>query len=122
MIPSPIIVEENLIVFMPRSVSPAFVGREYDPAFLADLPAGVDPCGERGEFHSFAYDGPIFRRDIPFTTGLTIKRDNRFIFLDLIPRNAPIPEIPSLQPPQRDQASPLTGSVPPEYNSRHGGI
>jgi uncharacterized protein (TIGR00290 family) len=105
-----------------EALDPAFAGRDYDLAFLADLPAGVDPCGERGEFHSFVYDGPIFRKAIHFTTGLTIKRDNRFIFVDLIPKNAPIPEIPSLQQPQRDPASPLTGLAPPEYNSRHGGI
>jgi len=104
-----------------EALSPAFAGRDYDPAFLADLPAGVDPCGERGEFHSFVYDGPIFQGAIPFTAGLTIRRDNRFVYLDLIPRNTPTPEIP-LQLPQRDKTSPLTGSVPPEYNSRHGGI
>jgi len=105
-----------------EALNPAFAGRDFDLAFLADLPAGVDPCGERGEFHSFVYDGPIFRGAIPFTTGLTVRRDNRFLYLDLIPRNVPMPEIPSSQHPQRDQASPLTGSVPPEYNSCHGGI
>jgi len=105
-----------------EALNPAFAGRDYDPAFLADLPTGVDPCGERGEFHSFVYDGPIFRGAVPFTAGLTIKRDNRFMYIDLIPRNAPISEMPSLQQRQRDPASPLTGLVPPEYNSRHGGI
>jgi hypothetical protein len=103
-----------------EALSPAFVGRNYDPAFLADLPAGVDPCGERGEFHSFVYDGPIFRGAIPFTTGLTVQRDNRFLYIDLIPKNAPIPE--NRHCSNAGSASPLTGSVPPEYNSRHGGI
>jgi uncharacterized protein (TIGR00290 family) len=105
-----------------EALSPVFAGRDYDSTFLADLPAGVDPCGERGEFHSFVYDGPIFRRAIPFTAGLTVRRDNRFLYLDLIPGSAPMAEIPSLQQPQRDQASPLTISIPPAYNSRHGGI
>ncbi len=71
-----------------EALSPAFVGRDYDPAFLAALPAGVDPCGERGEFHSFVYAGPLFRRPVPFTTGRTVKRDNRFLYLDLIPGGA----------------------------------
>jgi len=105
-----------------EALGPAFAGRHFDLAFLNDLPAGVDPCGERGEFHSFVYNGPIFRGPIPFTTGLTVQRDNRFLFLDLIPRNVPIHEIPSAQRPPRDPPSPLTGSVPPEYNSHHGGI
>jgi diphthamide synthase (EF-2-diphthine--ammonia ligase) len=71
-----------------KALSPAFAGRDYDLAFLADLPAGVDPCGERGEFHSFVYAGPLFRRPVPFTTGRTVKRDNRFLYLDLIPNGA----------------------------------
>jgi len=62
-----------------------FVGRDYDSAFLADLPAGVDPCGERGEFHSFVYGGPLFRAPISFTRGCTIVREERFAYLDLVP-------------------------------------
>jgi len=104
-----------------EALSPAFAGRDYNPAFLADLPAGVDPCGERGEFHSFVCDGPIFRRAIPFTAGLTVKRRSRFLYLDLIPRNTATVEIRSLQEPRRDNTSPLTDSVPPQYNSHHGG-
>ena len=105
-----------------EALSPPFAGRDFDLAFLKDLPAGVDPCGERGEFHSFVYDGPIFRRAIPFTTGLTVKRDSRFLYLDLIPRNVPILETPSSRQPQQDPARPLTDSVPPAYNGCHGGI
>lgn len=63
----------------------AFVGREYDEAFLADLPAGVDPCGENGEFHSFVYDGPIFARPIPVKRGEIVLRDNRVHYCDLLP-------------------------------------
>jgi len=62
-----------------------FSGREFDDALLADLPEGVDPCGENGEFHSFVYDGPLFCEAIPFARGETVLRDNRFRFCDLVP-------------------------------------
>ena len=62
-----------------------FVGRTFDEEFLAELPAEVDPCGENGEFHSFAYDGPIFREELLCTKGETVLRDNRFYFCDVIP-------------------------------------
>ena len=62
-----------------------FVGREYDEQFLSDLPANVDPCGENGEFHSFVYDGPIFRERVLFTKGEVVLRDNRFYYCDLLP-------------------------------------
>lgn len=69
----------------PRQLDPAFCGREYDRALLDDLPSGVDPCGERGEFHTFVYDGPVFRHPIPLTTGDVVERDG-FVFADLLPR------------------------------------
>ena len=62
-----------------------FVGREYNEQFLAALPANVDPCGENGEFHSFVYDGPIFRERIPFKKGEIVLRENRFFYCDLLP-------------------------------------
>jgi len=62
-----------------------FVGREYDLGFLSDLPKGVDPCGENGEFHSFVYYGPIFRGRVSFTKGAKVLRDNRFYYCDLVP-------------------------------------
>jgi len=62
-----------------------FVGRLYDKQFLRELPSSVDPCGENGEFHSFVYDGPIFRERIEFTVGDIVLRDNRFYFCDLTP-------------------------------------
>ncbi len=62
-----------------------FVGRSYDKQFLRELPSSVDPCGENGEFHSFVYDGPIFRERISFTMGDIVLRDNRFYFCDLLP-------------------------------------
>ena len=62
----------------------SFAGRAIDPAFLADLPEGVDPCGENGEYHSFVYDGPIFRRPLDVRVGETISREGRH-FADLLP-------------------------------------
>jgi uncharacterized protein (TIGR00290 family) len=66
----------------PKQLPNSFVGREFDSRFLADLPAGVDPCGERGEFHTFAYAGPMFRHAIPVRVGETVERDG-FVFADL---------------------------------------
>jgi uncharacterized protein (TIGR00290 family) len=65
-------------------LDPNFAGREIDETLLADLPAGVDPCGENGEFHSFVYDGPIFSKPIPVRKGEVVCRENRFYFCDLV--------------------------------------
>ena len=61
-----------------------FVGRIIDDNFLAELPPNIDPCGEKGEFHSFVFDGPIFKERIEFTTGEVVLRDS-FYFCDLLP-------------------------------------
>ena len=71
----------------PRVLPAAFAGRQFDHSLLADLPAGVDPCGENGEFHSFVWDGPMLARPIPITVGDTIERDG-FVFADIIPAAA----------------------------------
>lgn len=63
----------------------SFVGRDFDEGFLAELPASVDPCGENGEFHSFVWDGPAFRRPVRFERGQVVLRDSRFYFCDLVP-------------------------------------
>ena len=77
----------------------SFVGREIDESFLDDLPSNVDPCGENGEFHTFCYDGPIFKKPIKFAKGEKVFRaykspkqdseepesDMGFWFIDLIP-------------------------------------
>ena len=55
-----------------------------DRGLLDALPAGVDPCGERGEFHSFAWDGPPFRHPVPVEVGEVVERDG-FVFADLVP-------------------------------------
>jgi uncharacterized protein (TIGR00290 family) len=65
----------------PKQLDRSFAGRQFDRSLLADLPAGVDPCGERGEFHSFAYDGPMFARPIDVAVGDIVDRDG-FVFAD----------------------------------------
>ena len=62
----------------------SFAGREFDEALLADLPEEVDPCGERGEFHSFVYAGPMFNATLALSVGEKVVRD-QFVFADLIP-------------------------------------
>lgn len=66
----------------PQRLPPEFLGQRYDADFLRDLPEGVDPCGERGEFHTFCHAGPIYSQPIPFTTGKRVMR-NGFHFLEL---------------------------------------
>jgi uncharacterized protein (TIGR00290 family) len=68
-----------------RQLSPSFAGRSYDAALLADLPPGVDPCGERGEFHTFCCAGPMFASEIDVEIGDAVSRDG-FHFIDLLPR------------------------------------
>jgi uncharacterized protein (TIGR00290 family) len=68
----------------PRVLDPCFAGRELDESFFRDLPPGVDPCGENGEFHTFVFDGPIFHTPIHFRAGETVLRDG-FYFCDLLP-------------------------------------
>jgi uncharacterized protein (TIGR00290 family) len=68
----------------PRQLERKFAGRAFDLQLLDELPAGVDPCGEKGEFHSFAFAGPMFSRSIAVTQGEIMERDG-FIFADLLP-------------------------------------
>jgi uncharacterized protein (TIGR00290 family) len=67
----------------PKAIAPTFAGRELDASFFRDLPPHADPCGENGEFHTFVYDGPIFRSPIHVRTGEVVNRDG-FIFCDLL--------------------------------------
>jgi uncharacterized protein (TIGR00290 family) len=62
----------------------SFAGREFNEELLAALPEGVDPCGERGEFHSFVYAGPMLNAAVPVSVGETVVRE-QFVFADLIP-------------------------------------
>lgn len=68
-----------------NSLDKRFVGRTFDERFLSEIPSNVDPCGENGEFHSFVYDSPIFKKRIRFRKGRVVLRDNRFYFCDLVP-------------------------------------
>lgn len=67
----------------PRRLDRAFAGRIFDTHLLSDLPVGVDPCGENGEFHSFAYEGPMFSGPIAVEPGEIVDRDG-FVFADLL--------------------------------------
>jgi uncharacterized protein (TIGR00290 family) len=81
-------VEEGLRAYLtcvdPKQLDPKYVGRVFDARLLEELPAGIDPCGEKGEFHTFAYQGPMFRAPISAQVGEVIERDG-FYFADVLP-------------------------------------
>jgi len=81
----------------PRALDASFAGRAFDHDLLSALPPGVDPCGERGEFHSFAWDGPMFDHPIPVVGGEVVEREG-FVFADLLPETD---STPSAQRTQR---------------------
>ena len=68
-----------------EQLAPEFSGREFDHDLLSALPAHVDPAGERGEFHTFVYAGPLFQEPIPFVRGERVRRLGRFEYTDLNP-------------------------------------
>jgi uncharacterized protein (TIGR00290 family) len=68
----------------PRVLPGEFAGRMFDEEFLSDLPAGVDPCGENGEFHTFVFEGPIFNHPLSVKIGERVTRDG-FVFSDVLP-------------------------------------
>ena len=68
----------------PRVLDGRFAGWEFDRALLDELPLACDPCGERGEFHTFAYDGPMFRAPVRISNGEVVERDG-FTFAGLVP-------------------------------------
>jgi uncharacterized protein (TIGR00290 family) len=67
-----------------RVLDPSFAGMKVDENFLSALPARVDPCGENGEFHTFVFDGPLFKEEVKFSLGERVER-NSFWFCDLLP-------------------------------------
>ncbi len=79
----------------PKQLDPRFVGRAFDSELLADLPSGVDPCGERGEFHTFCWAGPMFAAPITVRVGEVIFRDG-FWFVDVIQPHRESPMSPSM--------------------------
>jgi uncharacterized protein (TIGR00290 family) len=73
----------RIVCLDPRVMPPALAGRPYDEQLLAELPRGVDPCGENGEFHTFVHDGPGFRSPVTCRPGEVVTRDG-FVFADLL--------------------------------------
>lgn len=67
----------------PKVLDRRFAGREFDASLLSELPPEIDPCAERGEFHTCAYRGPMFRRALPVRTGVTVERDG-YVFTDIV--------------------------------------
>jgi uncharacterized protein (TIGR00290 family) len=76
----------------PRKLTPQFAGRAFDHCLLAELPADVDPCGERGEFHTFCHAGPMFDSPIAVCVSKNVERDG-FWFTDLLPAMALATEV-----------------------------
>lgn len=73
----------HLVCVDPRRLDASFAGRLFDEHLLAELPSTVDPCGERGEFHTFVSEGPMFQRSIPVVRGEVVERDG-FVYADLL--------------------------------------
>lgn len=80
----------RLVCIDPKKLPAEFAGRDFDADLLRDLPPGVDPCGENGEFHSCVYDGPMFSRPIALDAGEIIDRDG-FIYADFAPTGVDLP-------------------------------
>lgn len=74
----------HLVTVDPRKLDKSFAGRRFDAGLLADLPAGVDPCGENGEFHTAVVAGPMFEAPIDVRLGEVVERDG-FVYADVIP-------------------------------------
>jgi len=82
--------EARVVCVDAEALDRSFVGRRFDRSFLADLPAGVDPCGENGEFHTFVVDGPPFERAVPVRTAGVVDRElgeGQFRYADLVAAN-----------------------------------
>jgi len=77
----------KLVCVDTRQLSSAFCGREFDAMLLRELPAETDPCGERGEFHTCVYDGPMFERPVRLQAGEMVNRDG-FFYADFVPQTA----------------------------------
>ena len=74
----------SIVCVDPRKLPKEFSGRRFDATLLEELPTSVDPCGENGEFHTFAWGGPMFSRPISCEAGATVERDG-FVYTDLLP-------------------------------------
>jgi len=90
--------DARLVCVDTTQLAAGFSGRAFDRALLEELPVGVDPCGERGEFHTFVADGPIFSAPIAYTRGEVVMRGERFAYCDLVP-GIPTSSSPAVQQP-----------------------
>lgn len=72
----------RIVCLDPKKLSASFAGRDVNQELVEDFPSGIDPCGENGEFHTFVYDGPMFKHPIPVQSGEAVTRDG-FVFIDL---------------------------------------
>jgi uncharacterized protein (TIGR00290 family) len=93
-------VRARITCLNPQVMDRSLAGREFDTALLAELPPEIDPCAERGEFHTCAYDGPMFAHPVPIETGITVERDG-FVFTDLTIVNR-IPDYPITRFPDHE--------------------
>ena len=80
--------EATLVCVDETQIDSRFAGRRFDRALLADLPDSADPCGENGEFHTFVHGGPIFSHPIDVVPGEIVRREERFMYCDLVLRLA----------------------------------
>lgn len=80
--------QARLACIDPSKLDRRFAGRSFDARLLDDLPAQIDPCGENGEFHTFACAGPMFGSPIPVETGEVVEREG-FVYTDLLPAGGP---------------------------------
>ncbi len=102
----------------PRQVPAKLAGRRFDEAFLAELPEGADPCGERGEFHTFVVDGPGFRAPIAVEVGEVVERDG-FVFCDVLPAGQ-APDLPRRRPSTTKSPTPTTTATAPATTKGKG--
>jgi uncharacterized protein (TIGR00290 family) len=82
-------IKARIVCVDTKVLSPHFAGVLYDADLLCNLPDEIDPCGERGEFHTFVSDGPGFRVPVSYSVGEVVLREGRFAYCDLIPEEAP---------------------------------
>jgi uncharacterized protein (TIGR00290 family) len=80
--------EARLVCVDTTQLDGAFAGRLFDHALLGELPSSADPCGEKGEFHTFVFNGPVFRVPVDIAVGERVLRDERFMYVDLLPASA----------------------------------
>lgn len=83
-------VDARLVCVDTTQLPADFVARSFDRTLIAELPTTVDPCGERGEFHTFVADAPGFQEPIRYTVGEIVRREERFVYCDLLPGEAPV--------------------------------